>query len=173
MKRETIIPLSVGAIVVALLFIGASITGWTVLKVDYNDLCKENADCLGKECCRIYDDKDVGVCMEHCSSFEFLCKADGECEAGTVCCVPDGKEYGICNRQEACLDVDVFAEYVGKVSFMKPGALPETQSPAVPSSARAGISPDTIILVQALFIAALIGCILWLLLRKETKGKKR
>ena len=103
MNDKSLITIFIVALIASVLFLGATITGLVVYKIEYDDLCREDIDCPGEQCCLIYEDKDVGICMEHCESFEFLCQSDNECAEGTVCCLSEGRDYGICNYPEKCL----------------------------------------------------------------------
>ncbi|MBU0627898.1 MAG: hypothetical protein KKC75_01805 [Nanoarchaeota archaeon] len=171
MKNNMLVYLVFFALFAGILFLGANITGFVVYKVEYNDLCKEDADCFGRECCRVYEDKPVGICMEHCQSFEFLCRADRECEEGTVCCIPEGKEYGICNYQDKCLNVDVFADYIGKVSFLPPSFKDEKMSPKLDMPAR--IEPKPLIIFESGVIVILLALIAFLLFRDNERKKDK
>jgi len=162
MKNKTLLTAGIAVLVVVILFLGVSITGWVVKKVEYNDLCKEDVDCPENQCCLIYEDKNLGVCMEQCQSFEFLCKSDEECEEGTVCCVSEGIDYGICNYQDRCLSIDLFAEYIGKTTFLDKS---EMLSPEEPERD----VKDIIILREGILIIAFIIFTSWLL---SKKGKK-
>ena len=166
MENKTLVSIFVVALIASVLFFGATITGLVVQKVEYNDLCREGSACPdGEQCCVIYEDKNLGVCMEQCQSFEFLCKSDDQCEEGTVCCISEGMEYGICNKQERCLSVDIFAEYIGKVSFLEP----EMTSPKLEKPMK--IDSDNLVIYETIIIIALLAFIIWLLLKKEKKKK--
>jgi len=110
------------ALVALLFFVGATITGFIVHKVDYEDICKTDSDCPVNQCCLMH--KGIGLCMEHCQSIEFLCQEDAECEEGTVCCISEGMEYGLCNSADKCMSMDLFVEYMEKSSMLeKPAPL--------------------------------------------------
>jgi len=169
MENKTLISIFVVFLVASVLFLGATITGLVVQKVEYNDLCRADSACPGeKQCCIIYEDKNLGICMDQCQSFEFLCKSDEQCEEGTVCCISEGMEYGICNQQDRCLSVDIFAEYVGKVSFLEPETL-EKMSPKSESPMK--IDSDKIVIYETIIIIGLIAFIIWLLVKKNKKNK--
>ena len=169
MENKTLISVFVVFLVASILFLGAAITGFVVQKVEYNDLCRQGSICQGgKECCIIYEDKNLGVCMDQCQSFEFLCKSDEQCEEGTVCCKSEGMEYGICNNQDKCLSVDIFAEYVGKVSFLGPETL-EKMSHRLESPMK--IDSNKIVIYETISIIGLIAFIIWLLVKKNKKSK--
>ena len=168
MKNKAIIySLSFIAFLV-LLFLGANITGFIVYKTEYNDLCRADEDCFGKQCCILYPEKNLGVCMENCMSYEFLCKDSKECEEGTVCCRPEGKEYGICNKAEKCLNVDVFADYIGKTTFVdpiimsRPETIPVTEKPL-------NVDSKSVIYIQTTLIILLLAVLIYFLLRKNKK----
>ncbi len=167
MKNKMLISLFVVILTVSVLFLGATITGLVVQKVEYNDLCRQDSDCQDMQCCLIHPDKDVGICMEECESFEFLCKSDDECEISTVCCRPEGKDYGICNYEERCLDVDIFAEYVGKVSFVEPELMKGIPALEKPME----IKSDNYMTVSSIIIILLLVVIIWLLIRQDKKKR--
>lgn len=169
MENKTLIPIFAVVLAVSVLFLGATITGLVVLKVEYNDLCRQGSACpSGKECCLIYEDKNLGICMENCQSFEFLCKSNEQCEEGTVCCISKGMEYGICNKQEKCLSVDLFADYVGKVSFLDPEQL-KTIGPNLEKPMK--LDSSNLMIYETTIIIALIAFIIWLLIKKEKNRK--
>jgi len=169
MENKTPILIFVILLVVSVLFLGATITGLVVQKVEYADLCRADSACPGeKQCCIMYQDKNLGICMDQCQSLDFLCKADSECEEGTVCCLPGGMEYGICNKQEKCRSVDIFAEYTRKVSFLEQETL-ENMSPRLESPM--DISADKIVIYETIIVIGLIAFIIWILIRKDNKNK--
>ena len=147
-KRIFIVSVFIALVSLAVFF-GPSITGWVVYRVEYNDLCKSDDDCPAEQCCFIYDDKNLGACMEHCQSCEFLCKSSDECEEGTVCCISEGMEYGICNYEDQCMSIEFFGEYVKQV-----------QRPAP-------VSNNTKIIIGAAIVLILIFA--WVLLNKKKK----
>jgi len=166
MENKTLISIFVIFLVASVLFFGATITGLVVQKVEYNDLCREDSNCQSGNCCIIYEDKNLGLCMENCQSFNFLCKSDEDCQIGTVCCVPSGKDYGICNYKEKCMDVDVFAEYIGRTTFADPSWIRE-QKALVEKPAK--IDSNNLILIETAVIAGLIVFIIWILMRGKRK----
>ena len=149
MEKRILIVLAFIALLSLAVFLGPSITGWIVYKVEYNDMCKSDNDCPGEQCCFVYDDKSVGVCMEHCQSFEFLCKSSEECEEGTVCCISGGMEYGLCNYEDKCMSIELFGEYVKQVHRPAP------------------VSNNTKIIVGTALLLIII--LAWILLNKKKK----
>ena len=169
--KNIAVPLILAVAFILLVFLGAGMTGLIIYKTEYNELCKEDSNCPSGKCCIIYEDKQLGLCMENCRSFNFLCKSDEECELGTVCCIPQGKEYGICNYKGKCMNIDVFAEYVGRTTFADPEWLREQKSlvekPMV-------IDSSQTIIAETVVIIGLLIFILYLILRKnKAKPGKR
>ena len=163
MENKTLVVMFAIILIGTLLFLGASITGFVLHKVEYNDLCRSDEHCFKGECCFIYEGKDVGICMEQCQSLEFLCQKNEECEEGTVCCITEKAEYGICNQANKCLDVDIFAEYIGKVSFVDISMVEKAPQLEKPMQ----IDSNKVVIVQTGIIIALIGFIIWLLTKKK------
>jgi hypothetical protein len=148
MKNKEVV-VSIIVAVIALFFVGNSITGYSVKNVSYEDLCRADADCSdGKVCCAIYD--GYGLCdyNDYCQSIEFLCRGDAECEPGTVCCISEGMEYGICNQEDKCMSIGLFSVYISEV---KAKVDSEKLSPK-----STGVA--TLIIIA---LVAIIGWLLW------------
>lgn len=155
MENKIPIALLVIALAAVLSFLAASITGMVVHKTEYEDICRSDSDCPANQCCLIYEEKGIGLCMERCQSIEFLCKDSSECEEGLTCCLSEGMEYGICNLPEKCQSIDLFAEYVEK-------------RPAIESPESTDVT-GRILVLMAVLIAILIAAGIWLIWRKEKK----
>lgn len=176
MKNKGYIGIFVMALACLAVLLGASLTGLVIYKVEYNDLCRADDDCPNNQCCVIYPERNLGLCMDHCQSLDFLCTADGQCEEGTVCCLPEGKDFGICNYPEKCMNVDVFAEYIGKFPFLGKPSLniesPGIESPA-PVYRDASKAMKAIIVAETLALIALIIFIIWLLSKRPAKRARK
>jgi|GEM_PF-2491234 len=156
MANKLMILLLVVAALGSLFFLGASMTGYFVKSVEYEDICSADSDCPENQCCVIYQEENMGLCMESCQSVEFLCTPDSECEMGTVCCISEGMKYGICNEIDKCKSIDIFAEYATKKARL--------EMPASVQDIR-----DVVIIAESLVIVALIGMIMWLVSRKNER----
>lgn len=163
MENKSLILIFSVALIGAVLLMGATITGLIVQKTEYSDICNSDDDCTAEQCCIIYEDKNIGLCMNECKSLEFLCRSDGECEQGTVCCISEWSEYGICNNPDKCQSIDIFGEYITK-SKSAERANPTEESPMKIDSGKLAI-------VEAAIILALVAFILWRVFR-ENKTKK-
>jgi hypothetical protein len=154
METKTRIILLFAAVFAVAVIMGSFITGYFVKSVDYDDLCGDDMDCPENQCCVIYEEENLGLCMDECQSIEFLCTADSQCEVGTVCCISEGMKYGICNKEESCMSINLLSEYTEKKARLeKPAPIQYNK--------------DMAILFETLVIIALIAIIIWLVKKKK------
>ncbi|MBW2992864.1 hypothetical protein KY345_06635 [Candidatus Woesearchaeota archaeon] len=164
MEDKKIISTLVVMLAISVLFLGVSITGHVVQKVDYSDLCSNDNDCEEGQCCIIYEDHNLGLCRSHCASFEFLCKSDDQCEEENVCCISEGMDYGICNTIENCQSVDLFGIYAG--NYYSELKMPRLESPAQIDK------NNCLTICGIVWVVLVLAFIAWMLLKNGKKKRK-
>lgn len=167
-REKMIIILAASFLLVSLFFLGATITGFASMPLEYRDICRQDNDCsFGKLCCISYEKEGIGLCQSTCTDARFLCSQDSDCKRSDVCCKSDSS-LGICNTAAKCLDAPALnKELYEKIKKVEP----MIQSPAPMTADEYRTNYKVAFLVEAAIIIALL-VVLWHLLTERMMKRK-
>ncbi len=166
-KENVLIVLSVLFISILLFLFNTTITGYATLPVDYKNLCRADNDCRVGQCCLVYVQDNIGLCMRSCQDIQFICSSDSECEQG-VCCKSEGS-FGICKESASqCLD----SPMLNKEAYARLNKIsPALESPSPLTYLEYKNKYLIAALIELVLIIVLVLLLVKLLLEKRVKRK--